>query len=73
MSTPDLDGRAVLRALKGSPATAKIPVIVMNGSPDLKPATRAQVLALGAADLIAKPYDLGLLVAEIKLFLAAYQ
>ena len=38
----------------------------------LKPATRAQVLVLGAADLIAKPYDLGMLVAEIKLFMAAY-
>jgi CheY-like chemotaxis protein len=69
---PDMDGLAVLRTLKGSPATARIPVLVMSGTPDLKPTMRAQVLALGAADLIAKPYDLGMLVAEIKLFLAAY-
>jgi DNA-binding response OmpR family regulator len=75
---PGLDGFAVLRALKESEATADIPVIAMTGSPGLIPRTtrdpettaRARVLALGASDFITKPFDLNMLVEEIRLFLA---
>ena len=55
---PGMDGFAVLRALKESQATADIPVIAMTGSPDLKTTARARVLALGASDFIAKPFDM---------------
>jgi DNA-binding response OmpR family regulator len=66
-----MDGFAVLRALKASKATADIPVIAMTGSPDLRTDARARVLALGAADFVAKPFDIDMLVEEVRLFLAA--
>jgi DNA-binding response OmpR family regulator/two-component sensor histidine kinase len=71
LSMPGMDGFAVLQALKESPATAGIPVIAMTGSPGLKTTARARVLALGASDFVAKPFDLPMLVEEIRLFLAA--
>jgi signal transduction histidine kinase/CheY-like chemotaxis protein len=70
MNLPGSDGFAILRAMKESPATKDIPVIAMTGSPDLKTAARARVLALGAADFITKPFDLNMLVTEIGLFLS---
>jgi PAS domain S-box-containing protein len=70
MNLPETDGFSILRSLKESQATKDIPVIAMTGSPDLKTAARARVLALGAADFIAKPFDLNMLVTEIGLFLS---
>ena len=71
LSMPGMDGFAVLQALKESPAAAEVPVIAMTGSPGLKTTARARVLALGASDFITKPFDLQMLVEEIRLFLAA--
>ena len=71
LTMPGMDGFAVLQALKESPVTAEIPVIAMTGSPGLKTTARARVLALGASDFVAKPFDLQMLVEEIRLFLAA--
>jgi DNA-binding response OmpR family regulator len=42
----------------------------MTGSPDLKTSARARVLSLGASDFITKPFDLNMLVTEIRLFLS---
>jgi PAS domain S-box-containing protein len=67
---PGTDGFDVLRMLKATQATADIPVIAMTGQADLKSTARARVLALGASDFIAKPFDLTRLVEEIKVFLA---
>jgi DNA-binding response OmpR family regulator len=71
MSIPGMDGFAILRALKENLETADIPVIAMTGSPDLKTTARARILALGASDFIAKPLDMDMLIAEIRLFLNA--
>jgi PAS domain S-box-containing protein len=65
---PGMDGFAVLRQLKQTPAIDEIPVIVMTGSEGLNPETRAKALSLGAADFITKPFRLDQLVEEIKLF-----
>jgi DNA-binding response OmpR family regulator len=50
---PAMDGRATLRALRGETTTAGIPVVLMSAASDdardLKP--------LGAAGVIAKPFD----------------
>jgi CheY-like chemotaxis protein len=70
MNLPGTDGFTILRSLKESQATKDIPVIAMTGSSDLNTTARARVLALGAADFIAKPFDLNMLVTEIGLFLA---
>ncbi len=68
MHLPGMDGFAVLHQLKQTPETAEIPVIIMTGSERLNPETRAKALALGAADVITKPFRLDQLVEEIKLF-----
>jgi DNA-binding response OmpR family regulator len=70
MNLPGSDGFAILRSLKESQATKDIPVIAMTGSPDLKTSARARVLSLGASDFITKPFDLNMLVTEIRLFLS---
>ena len=68
---PGMDGFAVLRALKEAEATANVPVIVISGNPEVKTTARARVLSLGAADLVAKPFEMDKLVQEIRLFLQA--
>jgi len=68
---PKMDGFAVLRSLKASQATADIPVVAMTGHADPKSSARAQALALGASDFITKPFDINMLVEEIRIFLAA--
>ena len=66
---PGIDGFGVLRALKDDPATVDIPVIALTGNAELKNSARAQMLALGASDFIAKPFDMERLIEEIGLFM----
>jgi DNA-binding response OmpR family regulator len=73
MRLPDMDGFAVLKALKNAPETADIPIIAMTGGADLKTEARARVLALGGSDLIAKPIDVNMLVEEVKVFLSGHE
>jgi DNA-binding response OmpR family regulator len=57
VAMPKLDGRDVLRQLKGNPRTAPIPVLVVTafgGDQYL----RDLLLELGAADVLEKPVDL---------------
>ena len=49
---PDLDGWAVLKALKADPVTADIPVVIVSFVAEAKLGA-----SLGAADTIAKPID----------------
>jgi CheY-like chemotaxis protein len=52
---PDMDGPAVLSALRLQPATADTPAIFMTAK--VQPAEVARYRALGAIDVIAKPFD----------------
>jgi PAS domain S-box-containing protein len=63
---PGVDGLSVLQQLKRSPETARIPVIVVTGDEDLWLGARARVLALGAADFVAKPFEMDFLIDEIR-------
>jgi DNA-binding response OmpR family regulator len=63
---PGIDGFAVLQALKRSPTTAAIPVIAISGSTGLWLGARARVLSLGAADFVAKPFEMTGLIGEIR-------
>jgi signal transduction histidine kinase/DNA-binding response OmpR family regulator len=63
---PGTDGFGVLQRLKRSPATAQIPVIVVTGDEDLWLGARARVLALGAADFVAKPFEMDALIEEMR-------
>ena len=62
---PDLDGPAVLAALRERPQTADIPVILMTGSEDV----RASFRELGAAGAIAKPFEAAELPAAVRAIL----
>jgi len=52
---PGMDGHATLKALRGLPATASTPAIFMTAR--VQPAEVAQHKAMGALDVIAKPFD----------------
>ncbi|HYL59229.1 MAG TPA: response regulator [Candidatus Acidoferrales bacterium] len=50
---PEMDGFQVVRALKNSPVTADIPVIMITARDDLD--ARAEGMRLGVSDFLAKP------------------
>ena len=58
---PDLDGLEVARRLKTRPATAAIPIIAMTGQ-----VARAEALAAGCDDFVAKPFELAELLARVE-------
>ena len=61
---PDIDGWAVLKALKGDPVTAKIPVVIVSFVAEAKLGA-----ALGAAETMVKPVDW----AKLKALLAGFR
>jgi two-component system cell cycle response regulator DivK len=60
---PDSSGGQVLRQLAAVPATAAIPVVILSGDSD--PATVRELVAAGAAEFLAKPFDIHQLLAMI--------
>jgi CheY-like chemotaxis protein len=60
---PGMDGWMVLRALKGDPLTASIPVVMVSMLDD-----RDIGYALGAADYLTKPFDREKLAAALRRF-----
>ena len=52
---PDMDGPATLRALRQDPKTSAIPVVFMTARVQAHEVARYR--ALGAKDVIAKPFD----------------
>lgn len=55
MMMPGMDGAAVLRALRGSPDTAAIPVVFLTASAMTSEVRRLE--ELGAKAVILKPFD----------------
>ncbi|HEU0235125.1 MAG TPA: EAL domain-containing response regulator [Candidatus Limnocylindrales bacterium] len=53
---PDLDGYAVLEAVRSREGAGFLPVIVLTG--DIDAETRRRALSLGATDFLTKPFDL---------------
>jgi CheY-like chemotaxis protein len=67
---PDMSGGAVLRHLRGEPATAQIPVVVMTGQPD----AAAELVAAGipqVAAVLHKPVSADQLGQTVATVLAA--
>ena len=52
---PDTNGEQVLRELATIPATAAIPVVILSA--DSSPVIIKELIAAGAADFLAKPFD----------------
>jgi PAS domain S-box-containing protein len=65
---PDMDGTTILRSIKQSEETAAIPVIIASDE-GYQLSERARALALGAADFVSGPFDLAILLEEIKMFI----
>jgi DNA-binding response OmpR family regulator len=61
---PKLDGRDVLRQLKGDEATRSIPVIILSARG--AHVERIAGLALGAEEYLEKPYSTGILLNRIE-------
>ena len=66
---PELDGADLLKKLKSHPLTRGIPVIVLTGNTDQS--TKKELLNLGAAAYLTKPFQSSDLLLEIKNILAA--
>jgi len=65
---PDMDGTYILQQLKQAPETTEIPVIIAS-SEGYQLSERARALALGAADFVTGPFDLDVLLEEVRLFI----
>jgi CheY-like chemotaxis protein len=64
---PDTSGEQVLRQLAANPATATVPVIILSG--DSGRVVVHELLAAGAADFLAKPFDIHQFLATIGRYL----
>ena len=61
---PGMDGPATLQRLKADPATEAIPVVFLTGS--VQEVERERFLSLGAAGILAKPFDPMQLANELR-------
>ena len=62
---PELDGIGVIHRLKrAAPSQAFLPVLVLTG--DTSPDARRRVLAAGAKDFVAKPFDMDEVLLRIR-------
>lgn len=52
---PDVDGPSTLRLLRSEPSSARVPIVFLTAK--VQAADQKQLTALGAAGIIAKPFD----------------
>jgi CheY-like chemotaxis protein len=69
LGLPDMLGLDVLRRIKASPATARVPVVALTGRDD--DADRAALMAAGCAAYLVKPVDTQQLIRSIPGYIAA--
>jgi two-component system, OmpR family, response regulator len=60
---PGLDGPGTVAALREVPSCADVPIVFLTAHDD--PSELAQLRALGVAGILAKPFDLGQLAAQL--------
>ena len=68
---PKMHGVEVLKALRASPETAQIGVVMCTAK-DF-PNEHAEYLKLGAAEVIVKPFEPGQLIARVQAFFATHE
>jgi PAS domain S-box-containing protein len=73
LKLPRMDGYTVLKHLKKSPKTARIPVIIMTGSVTLDEIKRQEFIAMGAANFLPKPFNVNVLIGQIEAVLMQAQ
>lgn len=64
LAMPVLDGREVLRTLRGSFTTAGLPVVVLRGTADAE--TAVELMEEGADDYLRKPMEPARFVARLR-------
>jgi CheY-like chemotaxis protein len=64
VTMPDMDGPATLAALRAAPATAAIPIIFFTATSN--EAEVARLVALGAAGVLAKPFEVQELPRQVR-------
>lgn len=71
LDMPVLGGREVLGSVRGSMATAGMPIVVLTGTPD--PDSEIELMELGADDYLRKPIDPPRLQSRVKAALRRVQ
>jgi PAS domain S-box-containing protein len=61
---PDGDGLDLLKELRSTPATARIPVLLLSTEAEVR--SRVRGMDAGANEYIGKPYDLGQVIARAR-------
>jgi two-component system OmpR family response regulator len=69
VSMPGMDGRQTLQALRAQPAVAGVPVVFVTAGTQSRDV--AALKALGAIDVIAKPFDPAALCERVRALLDA--
>jgi CheY-like chemotaxis protein len=64
LDMPKLSGRDVLRAVRGSVATAALPVVILTGSSQMD--TEFELMDEGADDYVRKPFEARRFISRIK-------
>lgn len=59
---PGMDGAEVIRALRGTPGLEHVPILMLSG----ERLTRSELEDLGADDAILKPFDIPVLIEQIR-------
>ncbi len=65
---PEKNGYEVCEAIKGDPATARIPVVLLSGT--FEPFDRARAERIGADAIVPKPFDSQQLLAQVEALIA---
>src|SRR5262249_44485373 len=65
---PEKNGYEVCEAIKGAPATAKIPVVLLSGT--FEPFDRERAERIGADAIVSKPFDSQQLLVQVEALLA---
>jgi CheY-like chemotaxis protein len=68
---PEMDGPATLEALRAAPATSGIPVVFLTAK--IQAPERERIATLGAAGIIAKPFDVMRLAADVQRIVARHE
>jgi CheY-like chemotaxis protein len=65
---PEKNGYEVCEAIKGNPATAKIPVVLLSGT--FEPFDRERAERIGADAIVSKPFDSQQLLSQVEALLS---
>jgi response regulator RpfG family c-di-GMP phosphodiesterase len=71
LGLPDVDGMTVCKALRASPELARLPIMMLTGRGE--PVDRVRGIQSGADDYLAKPFDIGEVLARVEALLRSRQ